>query len=190
MSEESKYDNRQSILLFIAGVAMCAAFFVFGLLVGRWSAGDSDRPLLDASSNLPATGSLSVGASASSGSTRPGNVGPSSSGRASTSSELAGDSSGSEEPTAPERPALGQPPGEPRAYVVRAARFTKSDDAATFAGTLRSRGFGNAHTRLESGARRSFSVILGPYANREEASKVVVELRNSGVSNVQIISER
>ena len=191
MPEETKYDNRQSVLLFIAGVAMCAAFFVFGLLVGRWSVTQSDRQFFG---GAPGNGRLAGTQSA--GTVSPPSIaGPSvpESPPSATASENPGppdETDGSTESATTARPALEERPSEPGAYVVRAASFSKSDDAETFAATLRSRGFENAHTRLEKGARKDFWVILGPYSSRDDASKAALELRNNGVSNVQIISER
>ncbi|MBI4468926.1 MAG: SPOR domain-containing protein [Acidobacteria bacterium] len=189
MPEESRYDNRQSVMLFVAGVAMCAAFFVFGLLVGRWSAKQADRP---ASNEPVASQPASQGVQPSSVPEPP--VAAAQETPAETKSGAdepplgTGDEDTMEDP--PTRPALDGPPREALAFVVRAANFGKSDDAETFAATLRSRGFGNARTRREADGKRSYSVVLGPYARRDEASRVAAELRNNGVSNVLVVSER
>ncbi len=193
MPEEIKYDNRQTVLLFIAGVAMCAAFFVFGLLIGRWSVQPPKHETFGGSSaNAGSVDSnpKTIGSPATAAGQVPANSGLASSGDQTSPQGRASETSGESDRSSTDRPSPNELPAEPKAYLVRAASFPKSDDAETFAATLRNRGFSTAHTKVENGGHRAYLVVLGPYPNRADASGAATELRNNGVSNVQVISER
>lgn len=84
------------------------------------------------------------------------------------------------------------PRSEPTESFVQAATFTSTAEADTFVASLQVRGFTNAfarETRLPSG-ESVVHVLLGPYADIEHARRVMNELRQNGVSDVQIVPAR
>jgi|FLYL01.1.fsa_nt_gi cell division septation protein DedD len=84
------------------------------------------------------------------------------------------------------------PTPEPTESFVQAATFTSTAEADTFVASLQVRGFTGAfarETRLPSG-ESVVHVLLGPYADIEHARRVMNELRQNGVSDVQIVPAR
>jgi cell division protein FtsN len=77
-------------------------------------------------------------------------------------------------------------------FYVRAGVFEKPQDAEDFAAKLRNRGFVSAYAEAETseaGTRR-YVVLLGPWIDRDSATRTMNELRNEGVSNVTIVGQR
>ncbi|HXF06226.1 MAG TPA: SPOR domain-containing protein [Blastocatellia bacterium] len=165
MSDDIRLNSKRSIVLFIGSVAVCLVMFVCGLWVGRYSFGE-----VSSSSRM----SESTG---------------------SPSESLASSGSVGGPTTTPESPAANgatTPTSEPTESFVRAATFTSMAEADTFVASLQVRGFTNAfarETRLPSG-ESVVHVLLGPYADIERARRVMNELRQNGVSDVQIVPAR
>lgn len=212
MLKNETLDQRQWIVLFIAGVTLCAIFFALGLVVGRWSAGaavtTAATPAPD-STLTPDSGSAAPVKAESAVPTDEGATDSTSSPEDVADSTTPGSGtlpSGLEPvenppgtPTATgssPAPATGgaaqeQSLDEPKRFYVRAGLpFVKSEEAEELAATLRSRGLVAAFTQpevTESGQRR-FVVLLGPYVDRDSAALTVNALRNESVPNVTIIS--
>jgi cell division protein FtsN len=184
MHNDLRLEHRHIILLFIAGVTLCVIFFFLGLFVGRYSAG---QPIITAAQPdtwLPRAEAASE------------NQTPS-------ASPLAGAPTGSEPagatPGAPQQPAessaqdAAENVPEANAFFVQAAEFDSPTQAESFAATLRSRGFYSAQSQpIRSGAAQPamYRVALGPYYDRESAVQALTELRNNGVTDVRIVTER
>ncbi|GBC78385.1 hypothetical protein HRbin08_01878 [bacterium HR08] len=81
---------------------------------------------------------------------------------------------------------------EPASYLIRAGSFPSSAEAEDFVARLRERGFDMAFTRSRSApdGTSSVDVLLGPFADAAAAAQVLRELRNSGVSDLQLIPTR
>lgn len=210
MLKNETLDRRYWIVLFIAGVTLCAVFFAFGLFVGRWSS----RPAATTTA-MSAPAPVSTLESGPAGSDQAQKaVSPSSAGATSaTSPEEGVGSPASGAPPAglelveppPQTPATAgsgpapaaggatqEPPlDEPRRFYVRAGLpFAKLEEAEQLAATLRNRGLVAAFTQPETteNGQRRFVVLLGPYVDRDSAALTVNALRDEGVSNVTIIS--
>ncbi|MCS6805285.1 MAG: SPOR domain-containing protein [Acidobacteriota bacterium] len=216
MVKNDLLDRRQLIILFIAGVTLCALFFTFGLFVGKWSAQGPDAATRLGSSRSPAptgqeraqapraqresvAGGLVSASSADTASTslpadRPGPSAPAdASGKPAESAASAVPSDSSRGAASSNAGAASSPTqqGVARNFSVRAGAFDQAQEAEALARTLRSRGFVSAYTEKqlsESGAPR-FVVMLGPWVDRESAVRTMNELRNQGLSNVTIIGQ-
>ncbi|GBC83432.1 Cell division protein FtsN [bacterium HR10] len=81
---------------------------------------------------------------------------------------------------------------EPASYLIRAGSFSSSAEAEDFVARLKERGFDMAFTRSRSApdGTSSVDVLLGPFADAAAAVQILRELRNSGVSDLQIIPTR
>lgn len=215
MHEKETLDQRQWVVLFIAGVTLCAIFFTFGLYVGKWSTGQavttvsteppsSVRPAESGpvqSASVPDRSPTSGPSPTANSASPPSKGSDSSSPPPATSApavDLAGkppESSGGTnavQTTTVDTSAQEQPVGTPTHFYVRAGLFEKSQEAEEFAAMLRSRGFVSAYseaTKSETGQPR-YQVLLGPWVDRDSAARTMSELRNEGVSNVSIISPK
>jgi len=163
MSDDIRLNSKRSIVLFIGSVALCLLMFVCGLWVGRFSFGG--QAPMDRGSDSP------VGSVGGSTPMKP------------TESPV---------PALPPTDTPSPPTSETVGSYVQAATFTSPADADTFVASLQVRGFTGVfarQTRLPSGDL-VVQVLLGPYTEIEEARRVVSELRQQGVSDVQIVPAR
>jgi cell division septation protein DedD len=213
MLSSEKLNQRQWVVLFIAGVTLCFIFFAFGFYLGKWSTSQSMTTLAAGvpGSLLPtgseATATTPVGDQAAApnanepaGSTSP----PPVAGDSSASSSGAPPSGGiAAEPAPPsgqtnpsqelpsEPSPQGQTTGEPNLFYVRVGIFDKTQEAEDLAALLRSRGFVSAYKAdVTEGGTRRYQVLLGPWVDRDSAARTMNELRNEGVSNVSIVNQR
>lgn len=216
MIKNDSLDRRQWIILFIAGVTLCALFFTFGLFIGRWSAQGPDTATQLGSSGAPAptgetrspspraqreagVGGLVSASSADTDSTSlpagpPATSAPDGASGKPAESTVPSAPSGMNTGILSSKPDSVASPKEqnpPRNFSVRAGVFDQAQEAEALARTLRGRGFVSAYTEKqlsETGAPR-FVVMLGPWVDRESAVRTMNELRNQGLSNVAIIGQ-
>lgn len=165
MSDDIRLNSKRSIVLFIGSVAVCLLMFVCGLWVGRYSFGE-----VSSSRRGPESAGLSSE-----------NLPPTNSigGSGTTSGPPLTDTAST-------------PPSGATGSFVQAATFTSTTEADTFVASLQVRGFTGLftrETRLPSG-EPVVQVLLGPYTDVEEARRVMNELRQNGVSDVQIVPAR
>lgn len=164
MSDDIRLNSKRSIVLFIGSVAVCLLMFVCGLWVGRYSFGNATPTSRPPDEAAPAAGPAST-----------------------PSSQEAGVPS---QPAPRDDAVLSS--SEAVGSYVQAATFTSPSEADTFVASLQVRGFTGAfarETRLPSG-ESVVHVLLGPYADVEQARRVMKELRQNGVSDVQIVPAR
>jgi len=181
MRDEIRLNSRRAIVLYIAGATFCFASFLCGLLIGRspmaqsqaaekWvSAGSVTAPEATPASEQPV------------GEENPGSQSdPAHMSNPPNSELVAG-------------PLAEQPPvRELESYLVRVASVSSALEAEKFVANLRRRGFENAFLREARSAsgERLFYVFLGPYPDREWASRAVRELRLSGISEAEVVPDR
>jgi hypothetical protein len=211
MIKNATLDQRQRVLLFIAGVTLCAVFFAFGLFMGKLSGSPVVVPqqsgaqgsLMQSGTQadsanegqFPSPAADRAGEAAApdgrSESTSPGSN-PSGGGLETvpgpTGSIGGGDLPG---PLPSGSSSTGDAAERPKSFYVRAGTFGKAQEAENLAVLLRSRGFVSAFAEAEvtdTGMTRH-RVLLGPWVDRDSAARTMNELRNEGVSDVTIITQ-
>ncbi len=202
---EKGLSTRYLLMVFLAGVAVCAVFFSLGFLVGYNERSSKVVPLTEnvtgSSSVIPPTvnpPAESLGSSGSAPSPTPASGAPDQISTESVQLEQSGKAQApapvkpppaeaalATPPTSNARPApssasSGAPPAQGVAVQVTALRA--KSEAEALVKTLKGRGFA-AYLVTPQAARagdRLYRVHVGPFANRPEAEKVMARLSKQG----------
>jgi DedD protein len=182
--EERGLSARQLVLMFLAGVAVCAVFFAAGFLVGYNERGSREAPLTERvtpSGVIPPTVNPPLKTEAP-GAESPATPTPAKPAAVSEENLGAGAPPAGKSQPAPASPAAGAPVEPPGKFAIQVAASSTREDAEKVVKTLQAKGYPAFLVPPDKADPNDklYRVQVGPYATRDEAEQMKPRLEKEG----------